>query len=260
MIRPPRSRQPPSLLGSGRDRIQWRILHDELRQPGGGRARRRDRQVPADRGRGRGGRASARPGALADGDGSRSSRSARSGPSASRPSTRRTTSRACRRRRERSPGPLCGDADRGSPTDRVRGVASFLRGILVTLYLLVRGVTSGSRIGMFAVALALAVGGALLGLALVRRAGARHLDQDGARPHGVRPRLHPCGKVAGPAARAGDRGDRRNHRSRGLEGRVVRRPSELVRAATADPADRPPRRAHDAARRRAPSEGEAAWP
>jgi hypothetical protein len=67
-------------------------------------------------------------------------------------------------------GAVAGSVLRGRRSglpDRVRGVASFLRGILVTLYLLVRGVTSGSRIGMFAVALALAVGGALLGLALV---------------------------------------------------------------------------------------------
>jgi patatin-related protein len=48
-----------------------------------------------------------------------------------------------------------------------RRLATFVRGVLITLYLLVRGVTSGSRIGMFAVALALAVGGAFLGLTLI---------------------------------------------------------------------------------------------
>jgi hypothetical protein len=48
-----------------------------------------------------------------------------------------------------------------------RRLATFVRGLLVALYLLVRGVTSGSRFGMFAVALALAVGGAFLGLTLV---------------------------------------------------------------------------------------------
>lgn len=48
-----------------------------------------------------------------------------------------------------------------------RRLATFVRGLLVALYMLVRGVTSGSRFGMFAVALALAVGGAFLGLTLV---------------------------------------------------------------------------------------------
>ena len=48
-----------------------------------------------------------------------------------------------------------------------RRLATVVRGVLVALYLLVRGVTSGSRFGMFAVALALAVGGAFLGLTLI---------------------------------------------------------------------------------------------
>ena len=48
-----------------------------------------------------------------------------------------------------------------------RRLATFVRGVLIALYLLVRGVTSGSRFGMFAVALALAVGGAFLGLTLI---------------------------------------------------------------------------------------------
>ena len=48
-----------------------------------------------------------------------------------------------------------------------RRLATFVRGVLIALYLLVRGVTSGSRTGMFAVALALAVGGAFLGLTLI---------------------------------------------------------------------------------------------
>lgn len=48
-----------------------------------------------------------------------------------------------------------------------RRLATFVRGLLVVLYLLVRGVTSGSRMGMFVVALALAVGGAFLALTLV---------------------------------------------------------------------------------------------
>ena len=60
----------PRCWGAVATGIQWRILHDELGKPSGGRAHRRDRQVPADRGRGPvGGRASARPGALTDGDG-----------------------------------------------------------------------------------------------------------------------------------------------------------------------------------------------
>ena len=48
-----------------------------------------------------------------------------------------------------------------------RRLATFVRGVLIALYLLVRGVTAGSRTGMFAVALALAVGGAFLGLTLI---------------------------------------------------------------------------------------------
>jgi patatin-related protein len=48
-----------------------------------------------------------------------------------------------------------------------RRIATFLRGILVALYLLARGVTSGSRFGMFVVALMLAIGGAFLALTLI---------------------------------------------------------------------------------------------
>jgi patatin-related protein len=67
-------------------------------------------------------------------------------------------------------GAVAGSVLRGSKSGfpkRVRGVATFLRGILVALYLLARGVTSGSRFSMFAVALTLAIGGAFLALTLV---------------------------------------------------------------------------------------------
>lgn len=49
----------------------------------------------------------------------------------------------------------------------VRRIATFARGVLIALYLLARGVTTGSKIGIFLVALALASGGALLALAIV---------------------------------------------------------------------------------------------
>jgi patatin-related protein len=49
----------------------------------------------------------------------------------------------------------------------LRKLATFVRGILIALYLLARGVTSRGRTGPFLVALALASGGALLALAIV---------------------------------------------------------------------------------------------
>ena len=76
----------------------------------------------------------------------------------------------------------------GSPEAGARRLATFVRGVLIALYLLVRGVTSGSRFGMFAVALTLAVGGAFLALTLIAfAAGACDVARGSAGP---RPVLH----------------------------------------------------------------------
>lgn len=63
-------------------------------------------------------------------------------------------------------GSVLGGKGSGFP-GAVRRITKFPRGVLLVLYLLARGVTSKHRAPVFLVALALATGGALLGLALV---------------------------------------------------------------------------------------------
>ena len=133
-----------------------------------------------------------------------------------------------------------------------RRLATFVRGVLIALYLLVRGVTSGSRFGMFAVALALAVGGAFLALTLIASppalvtstgmvlvlAGFALAFLRGADYMFAIATAAVIAVIAGVAVLV-------------EQNRLVRRSAELARGVAPGRPDRGPRCARDAARRRA---------